>query len=289
MKTAIFYQRIFFTIFYVWATLLSGCTKWHSNKQSIGEKHINVVFRYDDYSAVSSKDIELRIIDAFRKNEASLTFSVIPFVCAGDIHDPSPQNIIPITSREGAILKTGFEDRVLDIALHGYSHQTIDAERNTEFSGLDYTSQIDRLAKGKKLLEGILDNPVTVFVPPWNQYDLNTLRALEELGFSTLSAGKNDMARKDSKLNFVPFSCGLPELRNAVEGARISADKESVIVVLFHEYDFRERNDKRGKITFQEFYDLLNWIKSQRDVRLLSVSQATKVIKNLMDFRDIHK
>ena len=127
----------------------------------------------------------------------------------------------------------------------------------------------------------MIDAPVTTFVPPWNQYDLNTLRALEVLGFSTLSASKNGEATENSKLNFLPASCGLPRLRDAVKAVRTSSDNQPLIVVLFHQYDFREIDEKRGSITFQEFYDLLNWLKSQRNVRLLSISQATKAIKDL--------
>ena len=264
-------------IVFVCTFIFTGC-----DKQPIEEKQINVVFRCDDYSAHSSNEMELRIIDAFRKNEAFITFGVIPFPGDGDCHDPSPQVTVPLTSKKGDILKQGFEDGILDIALHGYSHQTINAKNFTEFSGLDYNTQIERLTNGKKFLEGVIDVPLTTFIPPWNKYDLNTLRALEVLGFSTLSANIiNGEATEDSKLNFLPASCGLPRLRDAVKAARTSSDNQPLIVVLFHNHDFREINNNPESITFQEFCALLNWLKSQRDVRLLSISQATKVINDL--------
>jgi len=270
-------QGIVAAVFFVCMVSFTAC-----NTQPIEKKQVNVVFRFDDYSARSSTDMELRIIDAFRKNEASITIGVIPFICDGDVHDPSPKDIVPLTSIKGDILKNGFKNGILDIALHGYSHQTINAEKMTEFSGLAYNSQVERLAKGKKLLEGMIDAPVTTFVPPWNKYDLNTLRALEELGFSTLSASKNGEATEDSKLIFfLPASSDLSRLRDAVKAARTSSDTQPVIVVLFHAYDFKEIDEKLGSITYQEFSDLLNWLKSQGDVRLLSISQATKVINDL--------
>ena len=129
-----------------------------------------------------------------------------------------------------------------------------------------------------KLLEGMIEAPVSTFVPPWNRYDENTLRALEALGFSTLSAdNKRRAVTKAYKLNFLPYSCSISKLRDAVKASRTSSDPQSVIVVLFHEYDFNEIDQKRGRITYQEFYELLNWLKSQKDVRLLSISQATQV------------
>ena len=89
------------------------------NKHPIENKQVNVVFRLDDYSACSNTDMELRIIDAFRKNDACITLGVIPYVCAEDIHDPSAQDVIPLTSMKGDILKNGVNEGILDVALHG--------------------------------------------------------------------------------------------------------------------------------------------------------------------------
>ncbi len=276
MRTLIFYRRVLSTLIFVCIASITA-----SATQPIDNKRVNIVFRYDDYSATSPTDMELRIIDSFGKHEASITFGVIPFRCVRDAHDPSPQDIVPLTSIKANILKNGFKDGILDIALHGYSHQTISAKQMTEFSGLAYNAQVERLAKGKNFLEGIINAPVTTFVPPWNKYDLNTLRALEELGFSTLSAGMDGVATENSNLIFLPATCHLSRLRDAVKAARTSSDTQPVIVVLFHAYDFKEIDEKRGSITYQEFSDLLNWLKSQDDVCLLSISQAAKVINNL--------
>jgi len=256
--------------------LLMGC-----NKPSSEERKINVIFRYDDYSALSPMDMELRIINIFRKNKASITFGVIPFVIAGNQRDPAPQDFVPLTSIKGDLLKAAFKEGILDIALHGYSHQTIDAKRKSEFSGLDYSSQLEKLTKGKIFLEKMINAPVITFVPPWNNYDLNTVRALEELGFSTLSARRKVKAPKDSTLNFLPTTCSLSKLRDAVKAARRSPDVQPVIVALFHAFDFLEVDEKRGNTTYQEFSDLLHWLRLQEDVRLLSISQATKVINDL--------
>ena len=277
MRTFVLCRRIWVPFLFLCVILLSAC-----NKHPVESKHVNVIFRFDDYSAVSNTQMEQKIINAFREHQACLTIGVIPYACAEDIHDPAVQDVIPLPLIKGDILKMGLHDGIVDVALHGYSHQTISTAQWTEFSGLEYNSQIQRLAKGKKFLEGMIDAPVNTFVPPWNRYDANTLRALETLGFSTLSA---DNKRRDgilsSKLNFLPYSSNLFRLRDAVKTSRISPDPQPVIVVLFHEYDFKEINEKRGRITYQEFYELLNWVTSQEDVRLLSIRQATQKLHDL--------
>lgn len=275
LRKATFHQRPLFVTLLICTALLAGC-----GKQPVEEKQVNIVFRLDDYSASSSTEMELKIIDTFRKNEAAITLGVIPYVCS-DVHDPSPQHVLPLTPEKGKILKQGYEEGILEIALHGYSHQTIDSLKMTEFNGLNYQRQVEKIVKGKIFLEGIINAQITIFVPPWNSYDLNTLRVLEEHGFLTLSGGKNGTVAADTMLSFLPASCDLSRIREAVDTASISPENQPVIVVLFHEYDFLEVDNERGSITFKEFDDLLSWIKAQDNLRLLSIGQATRMINNL--------
>ena len=244
--------------------------------QNFQQKEINIVFRLDDYSARSSTELEQKIIDDFRAIGASITFGVIPFIISDDVHDPSFQPIVPLSALKADILRKGHEDGTLDIALHGYSHQTTRFGKYTEFSDIDYNIQIEKLGKGKKYIENIIGGSVNVFIPPWNSYDSNTLRALKKLNFSAISASLNGGALKNSKLKFLPATTNISGVRDAIVSARRSSDIRPLIVVLFHLYDFVETDEEQGSLSFKEFSDLLNWINSQKDIRLLSISQATE-------------
>jgi predicted deacetylase len=250
---------------------------------TVEEKTINVIFRYDDYASWSNTNIELSIIDVFRQNKASVTFAVIPNSVPGDPNDLVSRDVkfISLNAWKWGILKDGVHEGVLDTALHGYSHQDISATSDSEFAGLDYNVQAERLKIGKQLMERMIEAPVTIFVPPFNTYDLNTLRALQELGFSTISGSKNGAASEDSKLNFLPATSKLTQVKSAVQAARASSDPQPVIVVLFHQYDFTNVNPILGITTIQEFSDTVSWLKSQDDIHILSISQAAKKIYDL--------
>lgn len=259
--------------------------KAESNSQ---EKMITVVFRFDDYSSRSSTDIEIKLIDAFQKYNACCTFGVIPFVCTGDVHDAHPQDVVPLTSMKADILKNAIKAGVLEVALHGYSHQTNRERRFAEFSGLDYNDQVEKIAMGKNYLEEILGTQVTTFIPPWNAYDLNTIHALEKLGFKSISASECGDTKGSSPLKFLPATFNLLRLRDAVKLAKHIPDVQPVIVVLFHQYDFLEIDRERGKLTYQDFLELLAWITSQKDIQVRSIEQATKVIEDLSASRYIN-
>ncbi len=213
------------------------------------EKQITVVFRFDDYSSLSSTEFEVKLINTFRKYNAACTFGVIPYACAGDEHDIRPQEVVPLTLKKAAILKNAVKEEILEVALHGYSHQAIRKKADfdyTEFSGLDLNSQMEKIAIGQDYLEEMLDIRIATFVPPWNTYDLNTIRAVEKLGFNCFSANESIEAMKSSLLKFVPATCDLIELRQTVKSARRASDRQPVIVVLFHEYDFLENNKENN-------------------------------------------
>ncbi len=249
-------------------------------------KQIHIIFRMDDYSAISDKALELKIIEIFQKKKGRVTFGVIPFVCEGDERDSSTQNLIPLTREKGSILKKKIESGVLDIALHGYSHQVNSSKEPSEFAGLDYGTQLERLTKGRQALKELTGTFVKIFIPPWNQYDKSTLKALEELHFTTLSAGWKGVAQKGGKINFIPATCGLSDLHNAIDAAK-SATDNPLIVVLFHHYDFIESKDERGAIPLKGFSDLLDWVVSQVDLKVVSLEEAGRFIADLSSNRFI--
>ena len=251
-----FRNTILAILFFVLLVSTASCTS-----KSEEEKKINIIFRYDDYSSRSHTDVEMRIIDIFREYDASITFGVIPFVCAGSSLDPSHQDTVQLPSDKAKILRTEYENGILDIALHGYSHQTTNSEYPSEFSGVDYQKQVESLTNGKLFLENAINAPVTTFIPPWNSYGPKTLTILEELNFSVLSADMGGLGDKDSNLFFVPSTTDLHHIEDAVYIARNSSDAQPVIVILFHSYDFKEASKDRGKITFQELSDQLEWLK----------------------------
>lgn len=248
--------------------------------KSAGAKRIDIVFRLDDYSARSSLDMELKVIDLFRKNKASITFGAIPCLCARNVYDPTPQEGLCLGETKGEVLKTAAAEGVVEVALHGYAHQTNNVKRHAEFAGLDYRRQVEKIAAGRALLEKLTGARITTFIPPWNQYDGDTVRALEELGFANISASLSQEAIAGSRLRFLPETCGLLHLRRAFSAAKKSPAPQPVIAVAFHLFEILEVDRERGRITFGELSELVNWLGQAADVRLMSVDRATTAIQD---------
>ncbi len=248
------------------------------------EKQIFVVFRYDDYSSLSSTELETKLIESFRKFNISCVFGVVPFAVTKDCHSTQPQDLLPLTPEKIILLKKGLNDAVIEVAQHGYSHQTVTLKRYTEFAGIDYNEQYKKIEKGKLYLENKLGVEINSFIPPWNTYDLNTLNILEDLKFNSILIGTSGNT-KESSLKFLPATCSLFNLKDAVKEAMESSDLQPFIGVLFHQYDFQGYNSQNKGLKYEEFEKLLEWITSQKNVRILSVAQAVKSIEDLSCYR----
>lgn len=235
------------------------------------QKRITVIFRYDDYSSLSPTEMEVKIINAFQNNNIPATFGVIPYICKDN------SETLPLTLIKTEILKKAIDSGVLEAALHGYCHQRVSKTSDgtySEFSGLDYNAQIKKITEGKNLLEEMIKIKIKTFIPPWNSYDLNTIEALETAGFKYISANSTGITKESSGIKYLPMTTTLLDLPDAVRSARKFSNTQPVIVVFFHPFEFVEIDNKRGIITYQNFVELLKWIKSQEDVSFSTIGET---------------
>jgi peptidoglycan/xylan/chitin deacetylase (PgdA/CDA1 family) len=237
------------------------------------ERTITIVFRYDDYSDLYPINIEQNIIDALTKYHFPCTFGVIPYIGKPNDASTPASSGLQLSAQKIEFLKTARDSGLINIALHGYSHEDINDNTKqwfTEFSGLDYTTQLEKISKGKHFLEETLGVKVNTFIPPWNTYDQKTISALEHLDFECLSADIHGVVNSDTCLKFLPATVGPYELKLAIEKARMLPDIFPLIVALIHPYDFWEI----GIFGLDGFGQLLNWIVQQKDVQVHSMEQV---------------
>jgi peptidoglycan/xylan/chitin deacetylase (PgdA/CDA1 family) len=245
---------------------------------------IIVVLRFDDCSSRSPIDLEIKMIEDFKAHKISCTFGVIPFVVAGDYFDPSPQDTLPLTKAKVDILKNAVREGALEVAQHGYSHQSMyptGSHTPSGLKGVAYDKQKEHISEGHKYLETVFDTKINTFIPPWNAYDLNTIDILEKEGFETLSAGISGVVKSFSSLKFLPQTCTLRELKNTIELVRRIPETQPLIVALFHPHEFLEANDEDGILSYAEFRGILDWLVLQKDIQVMTVNQAIKIIEDL--------
>ncbi len=252
------------------------CTLHPLDTSLAATQTISVVFRYDDYGNERSLQHETVLREAFAKYDIPATYGIIPYPSIGDVGEPGPHEVRALELSKAELIKDMVQAGKIEAALHGYSHHTRWLWPYSEFAGADITEQRRKITAGKLLLEEMLGVEIVTFIPPWNTYDTDTVRALEDAGFRTLSSGASGPVTP-SNLAVLPATCGLGELQSAVEYVRGLDGRGYVIVVLFHAYNFVEVDTKHGTLNYEEFERLLEWVARQPDVSVSTLKQAAGV------------
>jgi peptidoglycan/xylan/chitin deacetylase (PgdA/CDA1 family) len=271
---------IFIILAIVGLICLASCNK-------DGEKHFRIVFRMDDYSDYSDPNIEQAILEIFDKHNVKLSLAVIPFTNDEHIHDLDYENRKLSTEKEEVLLHF-YNKGLIDIALHGYNHKAVNYNTVwlTEFESVDYTIQKRRISKAQEYLEEIIGDEIRIFVPPWNSYDINTLKVLEENDFSIISAAPTGISDKNTKIKYLPFTCELHELDAAISSvSRNSPDNPALIVVLFHPSDFTESGYSSSKLSLPEIEKTLISLKAMPNTELHNISSLADSDINLSSRR----
>ena len=275
------------------AALLVYHPAWCAEKKKIREEErITVVIRYDDFSSLSRTGMNLKFLKILRHHHIRCTFGVIPLVTAGDGHDISPQDTIPLIPEKVEFLKSAIKSETVEVALHGFRHQNVLANghpwrsdffgvKYSEFFGLDYHSQREKIQEGLTFLKELLKTEITTFIPPWNSYDRTTLSVLEEVGFNCISGGTRGYAPKNCRLQFLPATCSILQLREVVEMIRSQDYTCPLIVVMLHGWELLAPGSTSGSLTLDELDDLLGWLTTQEDITFKSIDQLASLGKKL--------
>ena len=131
-----------------------------------------VAFRLDDIKDASYDEVQFQTLSFFTEREIPITIGIIGNKFG---NDTLSVNII-----KEFLQKNGDK---LEIANHGWNHEP--------FTKFNKKQQSDIIKKtNDKLLEKLGITP-KVFIPPFNRFNEDTIRALEENGITHMSAAEN--------------------------------------------------------------------------------------------------
>lgn len=135
------------------------------------------------------------------------------------------------------------QDHGYTIAMHGYQHKfflkangLVTKNKISEFAGLPYETQLEKIRKGKDILNnnGIVTD---VFFAPAHSYDNNTLRALSVCGFKYVSDGVSSRPYVINGITLLPCRAGgIPRIKKR--------NKYVTAVVHAHEWERNEKQDE---------------------------------------------
>jgi hypothetical protein len=127
-----------------------------STAPGIRPPRIVIAFRNDDVTAFSDPVLESTILGAFRKHGVRQIFSVIPN--PGGLPESEAGENLRTAPILDSLLRWHANGDIA-FALHGYTHVQQPGSFG-EFDGLPLSEQVDRLRRGKRLLDRYLNTNV---------------------------------------------------------------------------------------------------------------------------------
>ncbi len=170
------------------------------------------LIRLDDIAPHMAWDRFRRLENVFDEYGIKPLIGVIP-----DNQDPQLKQF-PESSGDFWAEMRSLQARGWEIAQHGFQHVYVTRDRGlmgvnglSEFAGLPYAEQFDKLARGQTLLweHGLR---FETFMAPSHSFDATTLRSLKELGFTTITDGFALFPYIEQGLIFLPQLLATPRV-----------------------------------------------------------------------------
>lgn len=239
---------------------------------------ILVIFRYDDFSAISDLQLEEEILDFFNERNIGFTIGVVPFIKKNYLSEEAPDDLLPLTKAKESLLMEALQKKC-EIALHGFSHIPIKSYfRYSEFETSPLKKQISFIKQAKDYLENLLSIKIKTFIPPFNSYDRNTIRALKLLNFKIISAGLWGYIPFRG-INMVPSTCTLDDFGHILNIARKFINFSPIIVILFHPFDFHDEKQNLDRVKINGFKQIIEQCLIQKDIQIVTVKKLVDILK----------
>lgn len=251
-------------------------------------ENIKVVLRYDDYSSISNIELEKELFKRAEEIGIGVLVGVIPF--PGQPYDKtvgtSLRPHVDLPPAKIALLRDYADRRTIHIAIHGHSHvNNALSGTPSEMAGLPLDLQIRLLTRARDAMNDSLHTDISTFIPPFNTFDNNTLKALQHTGFRLVSAGRAESTHKLSALNYLPGGPYPQKIRQTIKAGLSSKQSKGLLVISSHAYDFSDSGQslpkfrvagtktEQGQISLKQFFLDLAWLKQQNGVEFTTIDQ----------------
>ena len=133
-----------------------------------------IVFRLDDIQDDWLDSVQMAVMNLFMSKNQSLSVGLITHSVGND-------------SELVDTVKEGFHKGLFEIDLHGWDH--------VNYTQLNEKEQKDSLLKANAKIERLFGTKSIVFIPPYDTFNNNTIKAIRELGIRIISSGSAEEDR----------------------------------------------------------------------------------------------
>jgi peptidoglycan/xylan/chitin deacetylase (PgdA/CDA1 family) len=189
-------------------------------KEDQARENVKYLLRIDDFPHWSvGLDVFRKFLEILQKDGVPCLLGVTPCL-SSNRHNPENQNFRGLTAEEISTLS----NPLIEIALHGFTHQTRQRKFHSEFIGLSVNETEDCFGKALEKFD-LYNLKADAFIPPFNTIDLKNYEALKKR-FRIICGGPETIRYFGFKITPVYLSGALyvPSYRPLCGGAEMAAN-----------------------------------------------------------------
>lgn len=216
-----------------------------------------VIIRDDDIGSSSQLPSVEWLSNLAISKDFKITFAVIPATLYDDFETIEYLNQLD---------RNNFE-----FAMHGYKHDI--------FQGLSFEEQYSLIENGTKILEEYLNYKPFTFIPPYGYSDVNTTKALDVLGYHSITDMRNYPCYVMDFISDFAYETGWnPVIHCSFEEFKSSFDtfynsSDEYYIIFLHDWTFLDDSKKVNETKADIFEKVINYIKS-KNVQFKTIEEA---------------
>lgn len=225
-----------------------------------------VVIRMDDVQIGWLDNVQAAILNNFTAGNTPLSPALIMGTFPNN--PPSPGSSVVFDALQRGY---GSGNGPFELTVHGLNH--------VRYSQLSLSQQVSDLQIANQRMQTLFGFASTIFVPPYNDFNADTLNAMSQTGYKIISSGYDSYPtinlNDPPSLNVdsygvihIPFSAyfangshvlKISQIENAVQS---SITARGYAVLLFHPQDFNlKNNDTIDQQRLAQLNSLVSWMK----------------------------
>ncbi len=222
-----------------------------------------IVFRSDDLGPFWSDRSAINITETLRARNVPQVLSVVP---ANEYNDKLYDDQVI-----SDYLKSIRNDKSIEFALHGYDHSM------HEFRDISYAIAMTKVFGGRNILESVVGARPVTFVPPFHEYNDNTLMALRMQKINIISSGYDDFLnerafKKDrhgilhlpAAAEFYNWAENRANTAEDIENScEYALDNYNVCIIMLHHHMFRDDSGNMDPAKVKVLTDVADWAKDK--------------------------
>lgn len=207
--------------------------------REIDQTKKKIILRIDDFQAYAWTDISLKMLAETKQRNIPSVLGVIPLYLDED-------------KKSSELLKDNLCN--VEIALHGWDHSS----NPPEFSQLNFNQASEKIKKGVAVLQNVVQQSPTSFIPPENVISDEAEKAVFSYGFKVLSTNEGKMLDAATG-TFDYVNKSFVSAEKIINDCKSVLSSKDICVVMLHPQDYAT-NGKYDDEKFSQFVMLLEAI-----------------------------